>query len=412
MKNREYLLSFMDGKATFVNEIKLSKNIKFEKRDKYLYCDNAILGHTGVSTYYDHELGGTSNKKIKVHKYDTDLLTTDSIATIVGKPISVMHPRTKEGKVLFIDGTNFKEFEVGTVLDAWRDGDNIVGKLVVKDQVAVADILDGKLKSLSLGYSASLTKISDSEYKQEDFYFNHLALVPKGRMMNAGIIDHDSVEEGESEMSVLEKIKSFFQKGEPEIKEDGTFEFVDDKLVTRRFRVVEETNTYDTETGEQVYETNIHEKETHTKEDDKGNVIPPTPYIDGDEGKVVEEVKNEEIAVVDEESDLKQEEGKNLNKNEETQERKVFGDGEMTDEIKKALIQEIKENIIKDIKEKNVFNDINPINPQNQTEQKSYVLDFERDEMLRKEAYDLATNPVRHNGDFAKLQEARERIFK
>jgi len=116
--------------------------------------------------------------------------------------------------------------------------------------------------------------------------------------------------------------------------------------------------------------------------------------------------------VVDEESDLKQEKEENLNKNEETQERKVFGDGEMTDEIKKALIQEIKENIIKDIKEKNVFNDINPINPQNQTEQKSYALDFERDEMLRKEAYDLATNPVRHNGDFAKLQEARERIFK
>ena len=418
MKEREYMLTFVDGKASFINEVQISKNIKFEQRDKYLFCDNAILGHTGGSEYYDHELGGLTNKVVKINKFDTDLLDNDSIDTIIGKPITVMHPRDNNGKVKFVDGSNFKEYEIGTVLNAWRDGDKIMGKLVIKDADAIMDILDGKLKALSLGYNANIEKIGDNEYKQKDFYFNHLALVPQGRAVNAQIVDEDVVGKENSPMNIWEKIKGLFVDNEAKFDEETkTIEFADDKHITKRYRVVEETDTYDDETGESenVIKTEEVTKHIHAK----GNGEPVSQVIGDEEGVVKEEPKIEEpIKVADEEVVEEVKEVEKTQEEEPVEENKeelegTFGDESMTKEQIDLIKAELKAELLADIsKGKDVFGDINPITNQDVNPKQSFELDFDRDEALRKEMYSLATDPTRHDGDFVKLNETRKNLFK
>lgn len=434
MKDKEFMLNFADGIASFVNEVQLSENIKFEKRDKLLFCDNAILGHTGVSKYYEHELGGLSNKIVKIHKFDTDLLDVDSISTIIGKSITVMHPRDQYGKINFVDGLNYKDLEVGTVLKAWKDGEMIRGNLVIKDPKTIKSILDGDLKALSLGYNSKVEKIGDSdEYKQTKFYFNHLALVPKGRMINAQIVDEDTVGKEKIKMSLWQKIKDGFSNNSVKINEkDDVLEFGDEKHITKRYKVVEETNIYDDETHESEYETKTHEIEKHTHENDDGSQKPKDGAI-GDE-KTVEE-KTEEVikkvedkTVEDEESktgdedtieeenveetqEVESTEEKEEIKKEEENKEGNFGDEDMTKEALQALKDEIKADLMKQIKDDDAFGDINPIKQQQEKEKPEFGLDFARDEALRKEAWDLATNPVRHSGDWSKLNQTRKELF-
>lgn len=405
---KEFMLSFADGKASFINEVQISDNIKFEMRDKYLFCDNAILGHTGVSKYYEHELGGLSNKIVKIHKFDTDLLDTDSISTIIGKPITEMHPRDEYGKIKFVDGTNYKELEVGTVLNAWKDGDMIRGNLIIKDPNTITKVLDGGLKSLSLGYNSKVTKLVDNEgeYKQSNFYFNHLALVPKGRMFNAQIVDEDIVGKENTKMNIWEKIKSAFTNDKAIInEEDGTLDIGDEKHITKRYKVIEETHVYDDETGKTETDLKTHEIETHEHEPSEDPVEEVPKYI-GDENKVEEEVELK--ATIEEEPD--KEVVKEEPKEEEKIKEKDFGDEIMTKEELKALTDSIKADLITQIKEENVFGDIGPLETQTPIAPTKYKLDFQRDEALRKEAWDLMTNPVRHDGDWAKLAQARKNL--
>jgi hypothetical protein len=430
MNDKEYLLQFADGKASFINVVNVSDNIKFEQRDKYLYCDNAILGHTGVSKYYDHELGGTTNKVVKIHKFDTDLLDNESIQTIIGKPITVMHPRDKYGKVKFVDGTNYKEHEVGTVLNAWRDGDKIIGNLVIKDPTTINNILEGKLKALSLGYNAHITKIGDEEYKQDEFYFNHLAIVSKGRMVEAGIVDEDTVRKEIPKVSLWEKFKDLVKSDKAvKVIDDNTVEFGDEKHTTKRYKVIEETYTYDDESGESETDLKTHEVE---KDGDGSQGLSPQlgdEDITTTQEEVVEPKEDEKaeeevvIKVADEDTQDKEEEQEPKldpekveieNKEQEIkEERKDLGDEEMTEEQIKALKDEIRASLMKEITEsKDAFGDINPLENGGDTKPQKYALDFDRDEALRKEAWDLATNPVRHGGDWSKLDKTRKDLFR
>ena len=431
MKDKEFMLDFADGKASFINEVQVSNNVKFEKRDKYLYCDNAILGHEGVGKYYDHELGGITNKIVKIHRFADDLLDVDSINTIIGKPITVMHPRDNNGKIKFVDGTNFKEYEIGTVLDAWKDGNTIKGKLVIKDPQAIVDVLDGKLKSLSLGYNAKVEAYGDGDYKQTNFYFNHLALVPKGRQINAQIVDEDVVGK-EKPMSLWSKLKNALTSGEAQINEEqDVLEFADEKHTTKRFRVEEIIDEYDDETGESKTETVVKETVTHEHERNKDKL----PNVLGDEDtteKEDENLENEEVKVepkedekpkIGDEDTVVQEDTVEGDKDEKTETEELenkedkgkdFGDEDMTKEQLEALKAELRTDLLKEIKEsgKDAFGDLNPLDNQGEEQPKGYQLDFERDEALRKEMYSRATDPTRHDGDFVALSNARKQLFK
>ncbi len=417
-KNQEFMISFADGQAEFINEIVISDNIKFEKREEFLYCDNAILGHTGTQTYYDYEMGGLTNKRVKLNKFREDFLKDDAISTIVGKSITRGHPRTDDGKVQFVDGKNFKELELGTVLDAWRDGDDIRGKLVIKEPDAIIDILSGDMKSLSLGYKARVEKFGD-EYKQCDFYFNHVAMVKQGRAERAMIVDEKTVTEEEPTMGISKELLSKIQSGDAKITEDGKYvEFVDEKHITQRVEIVETTDVYDYDTGE-----SSREVKTHTKE--KSSTVENETIKLGDEKleEIAGDLKEEEIKdKLEEELEVKKpdskeskedddKENKEENKEKENKE-KEYGDEAMTKEQLDTLKAEMKAEIIADMKKNqpDAFGDINPLESKKE-EPKGFKLDFQKDERLRKELWDKATNPVRHDGDWGKLAQARKQLF-
>lgn len=434
VKDKEFVVDFADGGiSSFINVVKLSDNIKYDKRDGLLYCYNAILGHVGVQKYYDHELGGLSNRIVKVHKLKEDFLDEDSIATLEGKSLTLNHPRDENGRIKFVDGTNYKDLEKGTVLKAWADGDTLYGNLVVKDPDVIMDILDGKLKSLSLGYNAKIEKYGDNDLKQVNFYFNHLSFVPKGRAVNAQIVDEDTVGE-ENSMTVWEKIKSVFSPKEGEQvsfnDEEQVIDFGDEKHKTHSVRIIESTYEYDDETRESVDEVKTHEVTKHTHEDSDKKELDGVPRVGDEESTKVEEPKEDvetvveedkgevEVAVVDEDTSKQEQEDEvsttSTDENKEVEkekEEREFGDESMNEEQLKALKEQMKKELIDEIKaNKDAFADINPITPQEEGK-KGYQIDFKLEEELKKKFYNMATNPVAHGGDFNKMNDFRKKAF-
>lgn len=199
---KDKVFQFVDGRGKFRFEIKLSENRRYDEKTGYLYCDNAILGHTGVQEYYAYELGMGENEIIKVNRLAEDVFSDEAMASIKGKSVTKYHPKK------WVTKDNYRDLEIGTILDVRRDGENVVGDLVIKDADAIMDILDGNMEALSLGYEAKLVKMEDNdEYKQTELYINHVALLKQGRARNARIADEDIVKKENGKMGIFNFLK-------------------------------------------------------------------------------------------------------------------------------------------------------------------------------------------------------------
>jgi hypothetical protein len=183
----ELLKVFIDGKGTFYQRVKLSTNIEKEQDTGYLYCKNAILGHVGVQAYNGYEVGITDQKVVYVRREEQDVFDEESMNSIKGKPVTLNHPDE------MVNSKNFKDYVVGFIDEVWRDGDNIVGVIVIQDEKAIQAVEQGELKDLSLGYTAKLVPIADGQFKQQNIVINHLAIVSSGRAKNARIVDNETV---------------------------------------------------------------------------------------------------------------------------------------------------------------------------------------------------------------------------
>lgn len=191
----ELLKVFIDGKGTFYQRVKLSDNIEKEPDTGYLYCKNAILGHVGEQAYNGWEVGITDQKVVYVKREAQDVFDEDSMNSIKGKPVTLNHPDE------LVNSKNFKDYAVGFIDEVWRDGDNIVGVIVIQDEKAIQAVETGELKDLSLGYTARLIKDEDGKLKQTEIVINHLAIVGEGRAKNARIVDEKTVEEEPKELT-------------------------------------------------------------------------------------------------------------------------------------------------------------------------------------------------------------------
>lgn len=185
----ELLKVFIDGKGTFYQRVKLSDNIEKEPDTGYLYCKNAILGHVGEQAYNGWEVGITDQKVVYVKREPQDVFDEASLNSIKGKPVTLNHPDE------LVNSKNFKDYVVGFIDEVWRDGDNIVGVIVIQDEKAIEAVETGELKDLSLGYTARLVKDEDGKLKQTEIVINHLAIVGEGRAKNARIVDEKTVED-------------------------------------------------------------------------------------------------------------------------------------------------------------------------------------------------------------------------
>jgi len=185
----ELLKVFIDGKGTFYQRVQLSDNIEKEAETGYLYCKNAILGHVGEQAYNGFEIGLTDQKVVYIKREPQDVFDEASLQSIKGKPVTLGHPD------VMVNSKNFKDHVVGFIDEVWRDGDNLVGVIVIQDEQAIEKVEKGELKDLSLGYTARLIKDEDGKFKQTEIVVNHLAIVAEGRAKNARIMDEKTVDD-------------------------------------------------------------------------------------------------------------------------------------------------------------------------------------------------------------------------
>lgn len=278
--------------APFSMILKISDNLDYHENEGYLYCYNVIMGRKGVQQYYAWELGLEGDDIIDVHRDEADVFHEDTIKSLIGKSVVYNHPI--EGDVT---SKNYKLLEAGTVLDAWRDGDNIVGNIVVKDETTIQAIQDG-IRELSLGYNAKIVE-DDGKYYQKEIRMNHLAVLEAGRAGNARIVDKKGVDEPmpKEKMSILDKIKSLFtikdgeiventiedddvaETQEPkvefkdvELEKGEEFSFNDGKRMYIYHNESVTTEIYDDETGESTEETISISKRVYKRLDKDGQV--------------------------------------------------------------------------------------------------------------------------------------------
>ena len=359
MNNDHSPVIFADGKGNFSFQIKLSEKRRIDKETGYLYCDEAIFGHTGVQEYYAQEIGKGGREIVKVHRFPEDVFSDEAMASIEGKSVTRLHPDEA------VTAGNYRNYDVGTILKVWRDGDNVVGNIVIKDMETIEDIIEHRMESLSLGYRAKLVELGNGEFKQTDITVNHLAVVARGRAVNARIMDAspDIDRKEKTSMSFIEKL--FGRK--IRINDDDTLTIVDEKTTVNDDAETEQEDDIETETNSN-----------------------PDPV---DEAQETQEIKDTE----------------------QPPETKEKGEIEMTDEVRKALKDELMKEVLAEFKnnpdfKKSVFEDIVIVdgqdpNPKPQT----LSLNFTRDEQLRKAYYNQLTNPVAHNNDWKSFNEFRKK---
>jgi hypothetical protein len=264
----ELLKVFIDGKGTFYQRVKLSDNIEKEPDTGFLYCQKAVLGHIGVQAYHGSEVGIKDKKVVYIRREAEDVFDEDSMKSIKGKPVTLNHPDE------MVNSKNFKDHVVGFIDEVWREGDNIMGVIVIQDQKAIDAIESGEFKDLSLGYTARLVPDEKGDLVQKDIVVNHLSLVKEGRAKNARILDENTVGKGSEDMELDMSFEGLV--GRIQKIEDTVFK-------TKTLTIEEHENTYDNETNEEV---NVHKSQTithRTVEDEKG--VSKTLAV-GDENKV------------------------------------------------------------------------------------------------------------------------------
>lgn len=306
----------------------LSENIYYDQNG-FLVCENATLGRSGIYRYKGKQLGLATNDIVEVYREEEDVFNEESLKSLNLRPLTLDHPNVQ----VTID--NVKKYSKGEVYNVRREGDNIVGDIIVKDKYIADLIVNNKVRELSLGYTQDLYYNESTKlYNFKNIIYNHLALVKKGRAGNAMILD------SQDEVLVLEE----------EIINDST----------------EEVKEQEVETKDEILEKTQEETEDSCVEDTKEEVV-ETNETTNDTNEEQEEEK-----VVEDSEEVKDKEPKVENKEELTQDSE-------------EIIEEKGEQIVKDInyfleRQKEIAN----IKDENMKKKMSLILDSEMEQVLGK----------------------------
>lgn len=191
-------LRTIDGKPNiFYFTTKLSENIEILENG-FLRANNVIMGRTGTQQYTSQELGVTRGGEktfiINVNRHEEDVFHEETLKSIEGKPLTVKHPRDEKGNLVNVTSKNVNEHRVGYILNVRREGNNIVGDIIVENEKVINLIVNKDMRELSLGYTSVYELDGDRDLKQTNIIVNHLALVEKGRAGNAMIVDEANQE--------------------------------------------------------------------------------------------------------------------------------------------------------------------------------------------------------------------------
>ncbi|MGK0743574.1 DUF2213 domain-containing protein [Yokenella regensburgei] len=136
---------------------------------------------------YDRNKGDAFSAK--EYLSEDELFNADSMKTLIGKPVA-MTPHPKGGKV---NAKNYRALTVGTVIDAFRRGDDLIARSLVQDENSIKLIMNDKsLRGASAGYQCdSKPKVTgtstwgDYDTLQCGPKYNHIIICRNPRNSNA-----------------------------------------------------------------------------------------------------------------------------------------------------------------------------------------------------------------------------------
>lgn len=181
----------------------LSDNIT-ETPEGYLICHDTVIARTGMQEYGANEVPVKGNGVVKVFRMVEDVLSTDTLASFEGKPLTAGHPED------FVTPDNWNKLAMGFAKNIRgtqsEDDENlhyIIADVMITNAKAIQAVKDG-LRELSCGYEADYVDNGDGTGRQIDIRGNHIALVPQGRCGSACAIKDQSYKGGF--MGIKEKV--------------------------------------------------------------------------------------------------------------------------------------------------------------------------------------------------------------
>lgn len=183
----------------------------------FLLCRDVPVARTGEMLYADGEvpIESSPDKLIRVSREAADIFSEATIASCLGKPVTIDHPDE------FVDPVNYGQLGKGVMLNVRRgsgiEDDLLLADLLVTDRAAIAAINDG-IEEVSLGYEADYEQVSPGRGVQRNIIVNHVALVARGRCgPRCAIGDQDTMSK---KNSWLDKVRaSFKSKDEAALEE-------------------------------------------------------------------------------------------------------------------------------------------------------------------------------------------------
>jgi hypothetical protein len=144
-----------------------------------LLCHGVKLARTGQQFYHVSEIPFAAgdatpdgNGMIRVWRGADQVFNARSMASFEGAPLTMRHP---DGGG--VDPANWSALSVGHAQNIRRDGDFLVGDLVVHDQRAIAAIRHGGWRGISAGYDCDYSTDGNGGLVQGSIKANHIALL-------------------------------------------------------------------------------------------------------------------------------------------------------------------------------------------------------------------------------------------
>lgn len=173
--------------------------LRATKTDEGFLIDSPIVARTGILTYLNKD--GTTRKELRRPE---QVFKPESLASFIGKPITVDHPKGK------VSSRDVSQYSVGTILSAGRqDGDFLRTDIVIHQPEKI-----GERRELSVGYDVDLDETPGEwngeryDAEQLNIVANHLSIVKRGRAGATARLNLDSDEEPETlELPNMPKIR-------------------------------------------------------------------------------------------------------------------------------------------------------------------------------------------------------------
>jgi hypothetical protein len=200
----------------------ISPNIS-KTAEGYLVCANVPIARVGPLNYAAGEIEGFIDATVAERAAD-DLFDPDTIASFEGKPVTVGHPRDRNGGIVFVDVDNWQLYSRGHAANVRPDRENghLLADLVLTTGEA-QQYVDAGIREVSAGYDAEYEEFEPGKARQKNIRGNHIAIVLKGRCgAECAIIDEETAPEGQSVKLKSTKLQALLArftdafKGKPE----------------------------------------------------------------------------------------------------------------------------------------------------------------------------------------------------